>query len=177
MMQAAPVLYKLPGLIVFAALIGRPAPLPAQQKDLPGGKHSTAVSNMAFSAIWVAEQQKYFEEEGFAPRSPRPAGVRPVKPPGWPLGAPLRFELGRACTRAKSKACPRSRFRRTTAISTLSIALRKAITDKFKLSRNSPLNDRIKVFTELGTIGATSPGAVSEQIFKFLVLKVKGDPS
>src|SRR4029434_2869804 len=60
---------------------------------------------------------------------------------------------------------------------TLSIAVRKAIADKFKVTRNSPLNDRIKVLTELGTIGATSPGAVSEQIFKFLVPKVKGDPT
>jgi ABC-type nitrate/sulfonate/bicarbonate transport system substrate-binding protein len=60
---------------------------------------------------------------------------------------------------------------------TLSIAVRKAIVDKFKLTRSSPLNERIKVLTQLGTIGATSPGAVSEQIFKFLVTKVKGDPS
>lgn len=60
---------------------------------------------------------------------------------------------------------------------TLSIALRKPITDKFKVTRNSPLTDRIKVLTELSTIGATSPGAVSEQIFKFLVPKVKGDPA
>jgi ABC-type nitrate/sulfonate/bicarbonate transport system substrate-binding protein len=60
---------------------------------------------------------------------------------------------------------------------TLSIAVRKAITDKFKVTRSSPLNERIKVLAQLGTIGATSPGAVSEQIFKFLVPKVKGDPA
>jgi ABC-type nitrate/sulfonate/bicarbonate transport system substrate-binding protein len=54
---------------------------------------------------------------------------------------------------------------------------RKPIVDKFKLNRSSPLNDRVKVLTQLGTIGATSPGAVSEQIFKFLVPKVKGDPN
>jgi ABC-type nitrate/sulfonate/bicarbonate transport system substrate-binding protein len=60
---------------------------------------------------------------------------------------------------------------------TLSIAVRKPIVDKFKLNRSSPLNDRVKVLTQLGTIGATSPGAVSEQIFKFLVPKVKGDPN
>jgi hypothetical protein len=33
---------------------------------------------------------------------------------------------------------------------TLSIAIRKSITDKFKVTRTSPLNDRIKVLTELG---------------------------
>ena len=59
---------------------------------------------------------------------------------------------------------------------TLSIAIRKAITEKFKVTRSSPLNDSIKVLTQLGTIGATSPGAASEQIFKFLVTKIKGDP-
>ena len=55
---------------------------------------------------------------------------------------------------------------------TLSIAIRKAIADKFKVTRSSPLNDGIKVFTELGTI-EHSPGAVSEQIA--WMPKVKGD--
>ena len=41
---------------------------------------------------------------------------------------------------------------------TLGIAVRKAIADKHKLTRESPLNERLKVLTELGTIGATSPG-------------------
>ena len=56
---------------------------------------------------------------------------------------------------------------------TLSIAVRKAIAEKFKVTRSSPLNERLKVLTQLGTIGATSPGAVSEQIFKFLVTESK----
>ena len=35
-----------------------------QQKELGEVNILTAVSNMAFSALWVAEQLKYFEQEG-----------------------------------------------------------------------------------------------------------------
>ncbi len=54
---------------------------------------------------------------------------------------------------------------------TLSVVLRKAIVDKLGLTRQSPLDARLKALTQLGTIGATGPGAASEQIFKFLVKK------
>ena len=57
---------------------------------------------------------------------------------------------------------------------TLTVGVRKAIVDKFKLTRKSPLQDRLQVLTQLGTIGATGPGAASEQILNFLVNKVKG---
>ena len=50
---------------------------------------------------------------------------------------------------------------------TLSIAVRQTITEKFKVTPNSPLTDRIKVLTELGTIGATTRGAVLDQILSF----------
>jgi len=60
---------------------------------------------------------------------------------------------------------------------TLSVVVRKELADKFKLTRKSPLNARLKALSQLGPIGATSPGAVSEQIFKFLVTKSGGDPS
>src|SRR5262245_4724752 len=36
----------------------------AQQKEMPEVTMLTAVPNFAFAAIWVAEQLKYFEEEG-----------------------------------------------------------------------------------------------------------------
>jgi ABC-type nitrate/sulfonate/bicarbonate transport system substrate-binding protein len=57
---------------------------------------------------------------------------------------------------------------------TLSVVLRKAIVDKLGLTRQSPLPERLKALTQLGTIGATGPGAASEQIFKFLVKKAGG---
>jgi ABC-type nitrate/sulfonate/bicarbonate transport system substrate-binding protein len=54
---------------------------------------------------------------------------------------------------------------------TLSIVLRKAIVDKLGVTRETPIGARLKALTQLGTIGATGPGAASEQIFKFLVKK------
>src|SRR6266545_1652758 len=59
--------YVLQSVIAFATLTaltfssGRSE---AQQKDLGEVNILTAVSNMAFSALWVAEQLKYFEQEG-----------------------------------------------------------------------------------------------------------------
>jgi ABC-type nitrate/sulfonate/bicarbonate transport system substrate-binding protein len=52
---------------------------------------------------------------------------------------------------------------------TLGVTLRKAIVDKLKLTRESPIQARLKALTQLGTIGATGPGAASEQVIKFLV--------
>jgi ABC-type nitrate/sulfonate/bicarbonate transport system substrate-binding protein len=54
---------------------------------------------------------------------------------------------------------------------TLSVVLRKAIVDKLGVTRESPIGARLKALTQLGIIGATGPGAASEQIFKFLVKK------
>ena len=54
---------------------------------------------------------------------------------------------------------------------TLGVTLRKAIVDKLGLTRESPISARLKALTQLGTIGATGPGAASEQVIKFLVKK------
>ena len=48
-------------VLLFAVLVSHAK---AQQKDMPEVTIATAVSNMAFSALWVAEQLKYFEQEG-----------------------------------------------------------------------------------------------------------------
>src|SRR5438094_9770073 len=48
----------------FALLFGGRSQAGAQQKELPEVSLMTAVPNLAFSAIWVAEQLKYFEAEG-----------------------------------------------------------------------------------------------------------------
>ena len=130
---------------------------------------------MAFSAVWVAEQLKYFEEEGIRAK---------ITPAGGALHAKRRWSAARrtfcassseGLVLAKVEGAPLIAIQAHNRNLTLSIAVRKPIVDKFKLNRSSPLNDRVKVLTQLGTIGATSPGAVSEQIFKFLVPKVKGD--
>ena len=49
--------------VILVALLFWVAPVPqvkAQQKDMPEVTIATAVSNMAFAALWVAEQLKYF---------------------------------------------------------------------------------------------------------------------
>src|SRR5437660_9946132 len=48
----------------FALLFVGRSQARAQQKELPEVSLMTAVPNLAFSAIWVAEQLKYFEAEG-----------------------------------------------------------------------------------------------------------------
>jgi ABC-type nitrate/sulfonate/bicarbonate transport system substrate-binding protein len=149
----------------------------AQQKELPEVNILTAVGNMAFSAVWVAEQLKYFEEEGIRAKITPAGGGAPCQNAVVGRSAQLCASSSEGLVLAKVEGAPLIAIQAHNRNLTLSIAVHKAIVDKFKLTRSSPLNERIKVLTQLGTIGATSPGAVSEQIFKFLVTKVKGDPS
>ena len=51
-------------ILLLLFLVGLVPSVRAQQKDMPEVTIATAVSNMAFSAVWVAEQLKYFEQEG-----------------------------------------------------------------------------------------------------------------
>ena len=57
-----PISLVLLALLIFAALV--PEAKAQQQKDMPEVSIATAVSNMAFAALWVAEQLKYIEQEG-----------------------------------------------------------------------------------------------------------------
>src|ERR1043166_339318 len=141
----------------------------AQQKEMPEVSLMTAVPNFAFAAIWVAEQLKYFEAEG----------VR-VKITAAPSGSVcLNAVVGRStnfCAStseglvlARAEGAPAMAIQAHNRAMTLSIVLRKPIVEKLGLTRESPIGARLKVLTQLGTIGATGPGAASEQIFKFLV--------
>jgi len=143
----------------------------AQQKELPEVSILTAVPNFAFAAIWVAEQLKYFEAEG----------VR-AKITASPSGSVcLNAVVGRSANFCAStseglvlawvEGAPAMAIQAHNRAMTLSVTLRKAIVDKLGLTRQSPLSARLKALTQLGTIGATGPGAASEQIFKFLVKK------
>ena len=165
--------FFLLALIVLTLL---PHKSEAQQKDLGEVNILTAVSNMAFSALWVAEQLKYFEQEGVRAKITPAGGGAPCQNAVVGRSAHFCASSSEGLVLAQIEGAPLIAIQAHNRNLTLSIAVRKAITDKFKVTRQSPLNDRIKVLTELGTIGATSPGAVSEQIFKFLVPKVKGDP-
>ena len=169
---------RLAGIMVLAALLFPPPRAAAQQKELPEVNILTAVSNMAFSAIWVAEQLKYFEQEGIRAKITPAGGGAPCQSAVVGRSAQLCASSSEGLVLANVEGAPLIAIQAHNRNLTLSIAIRKAITDKYKLTRSSPLSERIKVLTQLGTIGATSPGAVSEQIFKFLVGKVKGgDPA
>jgi len=170
------VLRSVIALATLAALAFSSVRSEAQQKDLGEVNILTAVSNMAFSALWVAEQLKYFEQEGVRAKITPAGGGAPCQNAVVGRSAHFCASSSEGLVLAQLEGAPMIAIQAHNRNLTLSIAIRKAITDKFKVTRSSPLNDRI-VLTELGTIGATSPGAVSEQIFKFLVPKVKGDPS
>jgi ABC-type nitrate/sulfonate/bicarbonate transport system substrate-binding protein len=153
------------------------APIPeakAQRKDMPEVTIATAVSNMAFAALWVAEQLKYFEQEGVRAKITVAGGGSPCQTAV--VGRSVQFcaSSSEGLVLAQVEGAPLVAIQAHNRNLTLSVVIRKEIADKFKLTRKSPLNERIKVLTRLGPIGATSPGAVSEQIFKFLVGKVEG---
>src|SRR5215468_2369838 len=158
-------------LTVFVFFCWATPQVHAQQKEMPEVTMLTAVPNFAFAAICVAEQLKYFEEEG----------VR-IKITASPSGSVcLNAVVGRSsnfCAStseglvlAQVEGAPAIAIQAHNRAMTLSVVLRKAIVDKLGLTRQSPLEARLRALTGLGTIGATGPGAASEQIFKFLVKK------
>jgi NitT/TauT family transport system substrate-binding protein len=149
----------------------------AQQKDMPEVTIATAVSNLAFAALWVAEQLKYFEQEGVRAKITVAGGGSPCQ--SAVVGRSVNFcaSSSEGLVLAYVEGAPLVAIQAHNRNLTLSVAIRKGIVDKLKLTRKSPIAARLKALSQLGPIGATSPGAVSEQIFKFLVNKAGGDPS
>jgi NitT/TauT family transport system substrate-binding protein len=161
-------------VLVFLSVMPR---LKAQQKELPEVSILTAVPNFAFGAIWVAEQLKYFEAEGVRTKiTASPSGSVCLNAV---IGRSSNFcaSTSEGLVLAKLEGAPAMAIQAHNRTLTLSVVLRKAIVDKLGLTRESPIDARLKALTQLGPIGATGPGAVSEQIFKFLVKKVGGDPN
>lgn len=143
----------------------------AQQKEMPEVTMLTAVPNFAFAAIWVAEQLKYFEAEGVQVKiTPAPSGSVCLNAV---VGRSTNFcaSTSEGLVLAQAEGAPAMAIQAHNRAMTLSVVLRKAIVDKLGLTRQSPLEARLRALTGLGTIGATGPGAASEQIFKFLVKK------
>jgi ABC-type nitrate/sulfonate/bicarbonate transport system substrate-binding protein len=61
--------------VIFALSVCALPQAQAQQKEIPEVSMLTAVPNFAFAAIWVAEQLKYFEQEGVRVKiTPAPSG-------------------------------------------------------------------------------------------------------
>jgi ABC-type nitrate/sulfonate/bicarbonate transport system substrate-binding protein len=157
-----------------AALLAAVLPLSAaraQQKDMPEVTLLTAVPNFAFGAIWVAEQLKYFEEEGVRVKiTPAPSGSVCLNAV---VGRSTNFcaSTSEGLVLARVEGAPVIAIQAHNRAMTLSVVLRKEIVTRLGLTRESPIQKRLSALTQLGTIGATGPGAASEQIFKFLVKK------
>lgn len=164
-------------LTVFMLLFGAIPHARAQQKELPEVTMMTAVPNFAFGALWVAEQLKYFEAEGVRMKITPAAGGSPCQTAV--VGRSVNFcaSSSEGLVLARIEGAPLIAIQAHNRALTLSVAVRKVLAEKWGLTRESPIEARIKALTQLGPIGATSPGAVSEQIFKFLVAKAGGDPS
>jgi ABC-type nitrate/sulfonate/bicarbonate transport system substrate-binding protein len=161
-------------LTVFVLLAGMTSETTAQQKELPEVTMLTAVPNFAFAAIWVAEQLKYFEQEGVRMKiTPAPSGSVCLNAV---VGRSINFcaSTSEGLVLAKVEGAPAIAIQAHNRTMTLGVVLRKAIVDKLGLTRESPINERLKALTQLGTIGATGPGAASEQVIKFLVKKAGG---
>ncbi len=162
--------------VVLFFLVALVPQIKAQQKDMADVTIATAVSNMAFSAVWVAEQLKYFEQEGVRAKITNAGGGATCQ--AAVVGRSVNFcaSTSEGLVLANVEGAPLVGIQAHNRTLTLSIAVRKEIVDKHNLTRKSPLIARLKLLSQLGPIGATSPGAASEQIFKFLVTKAGGDP-
>jgi len=161
----------------FALLFVGRSQARAQQKELPEVSLMTAVPNLAFSAIWVAEQLKYFEAEGVRVKiTPAPSGSVCLNAV---VGRSVNFcaSTSEGLVVARVEGAPAMAIQAHNRAMTLSVVLRKAIVDKLGLTRESPIEARLKALTQLGTLGATGAGAASEQILRFLVAKAGGDPT
>jgi NitT/TauT family transport system substrate-binding protein len=158
-------------LTVFMFVAAIPHEVEAQQKDMPEVTMLTAVPNFAFAAIWVAEQLKYFEQEGVRVKiTPAPSGSVCLNAL---VGRSAHFcaSSSEGLVLARIEGAPAIAIQAHNRTMTLGVVLRKAIVDKLGLTRESPINARLKALTQLGIIGATGPGAASEQVIKFLVKK------
>jgi ABC-type nitrate/sulfonate/bicarbonate transport system substrate-binding protein len=155
--------------LVWSAVI---APqVKAQQKEMPEVSMLTAVPNFAFAAIWVAEQLKYFEQEGVRVKiTPAPSGSVCLNAI---VGRSTNFcaSSSEGLVLARVEGAPAIAIQAHNRAMTLGVTVRKAIVEKLGLTRESPIQARLKALTQLGTIGATGPGAASEQLIKFLVKK------
>ena len=162
--------------LAIAVMAWGAVPVGAQQKEEI--TITTAVSNLAFSAVWVAEQLKYFDQEGVRAKVVAAGGGSQCQSAVVGRSAQFCASSSEGLILAYAEGAPLIAVQAHNRNMTLTVGVRKAIVDKLKLTRKSPLQERMQVVTHLGTIGTTGPGAVSEQIFRFMANKAKGaDPS
>lgn len=161
---------KLVGLTAWVIFFGTSLEV-RSQRELPEVTILVAVPNLAFSALWVAEQLNFFEEEGVNATISVAGGGSPCLSAVVGRSAEFCASSSEGLILARLEGAPLITVQAHNRNLTLSVTVRKEIVDRFELNRESPLEDRMKVLTQLGTIGVSSPGAASQQIFKFLVKK------
>src|SRR6266508_3141859 len=129
------ILMTLIGAAFFALFAAAMPRVQAQQKELPEVSMLTAVPNFAFAAIWVAEQLKYFEQEGVRIKiTPAPSGsvcLNAVVGRSTNFCASTSEGLVLACVEGALAIAIQAHNRAMT----LSVVLRKAIVDKLGLTR------------------------------------------
>ncbi len=99
----------------------------------------TAVPNFAFAAIWVAEQLKYFEQEGVRIKiTPAPSGSVCLNAV---VGRSTNFcaSTSEGLVLARVEGAPAIAIQAHNRTMTLGVTLRKAIVDKLGLTRESPI--------------------------------------
>jgi len=159
------------GFLILLSLLAAVSRSHAQSKDEI--VMTTAVSNMAFSALWVAEQLKYFEQEGVRVKVAVAGGGSQCQNAVVGRSAHFCASSSEGLVLAYVEGAPLIAVQAHNSNLTLTVGVSRAIAEKAKVTRKSPLNERLLALTQLGTIGATGPGAVSEQIFRYLINKVK----
>src|ERR1700693_847799 len=118
---------------VLAFLLGSGLEARAQQKEMPEVSIMIAVPNFAFGAIWVAEQLKYFEEEGVRVKiTASPSGSISVTAV---VGRSVNFcaSTSEGLVLARVEGAPAMAIQAHNRAMTLSVVLRKAIVDKIGL--------------------------------------------
>ena len=119
---------------VLLAALNSSAPAAAQQQEMPEITIATAVGNMAYSAVWIAEQLKYFEQEGVRAKITVAGGGAPCQ--SAVVGRSTHFcaSSSEGLILANQEGASLIAVQAHNRNMTLGITVRKAIVDKFKLN-------------------------------------------
>ena len=169
----------VPILIAGAAflLAGCQGETAEPEAALPEVTILTAVPNLAFAAVSVAEQLDYFAEEGVRATVSVAGGGSTCMAAVVGRSAQFCAASSEGLILARGEGAPLIAIQAHNRSLTLGVTVRKQIADERGLTRESPLEERMNLLPQLGTIGGTSPGAVSEQIFKYLMTRMGEDPA
>src|SRR5512135_511661 len=125
--------FRFVAAAIIVAGVGIASPARAQQKEMPEVTLLTAVPNFAFAAIWVAEQLKYFEQEGVRMKiTPAPSGSVCLNAV---VGRSINFcaSTSEGLVLARAEGAPAIAIQAHNRTMTLGVVLRKAIVDKLGL--------------------------------------------